>query len=340
MKPHQVTIKDIAKVLGVSISTVSRALKSHPDISEATRNQVKELAKKLNYEPNALALSLRKNKTFTIGVIIPEIVHFFFSSVISGIEDVAYDRGYNVMVSQSNESYEREVINAQALLSNRVDGVLASIAKTTIDFDHFRNFPNQGIPLVFFDRVCPELITDRVVTNDEGGAFAATEHLIHNGCKRIAHFAAPQNLLIGQGRLSGYLRALKQYHIIYDPNLVLHCDTRELAIEKAESFLLKNTDVDGVYAVNDSTAITVMQIAQRIGKRVPEDISIVGFGDGPLALISTPELTTIEQKGYEIGKEAITLLLNKIENETAIDSFQTKVISPVLIPRGSTVRNK
>jgi LacI family transcriptional regulator len=337
MKLHQVTIKDIAKVLGVSVSTVSRALKNHPDISDDTRNQVKDLARKLNYEPNALALSLRKNKTFTIGVIIPEIVHHFFSSVISGIEDVAYDRGYNVMVSQSNENYEREVINAQALLSNRVDGVLVSLAKTTLDFDHFRNFINQGIPMVFFDRVCPELITDRVITNDEGGAFIATEHLINIGCKRIAHFAAPQNLLIGQGRLSGYLRALKQYHIPYDPNLILHCDTRELVLEKAADFFHKNSDVDGVFAVNDSTAITAMQVVQKMGKIVPNDIAIIGFGDGPNALIVSPELSTVEQKGYEIGKEAIILLLNKIENETSLDSFQTKVITPSLIPRGSSV---
>ncbi|MDP4228554.1 MAG: LacI family DNA-binding transcriptional regulator, partial [Bacteroidota bacterium] len=158
MKIHQVTIKDIANILGISISTVSRALKNHPDISEETKNQVKELAVKLNYEPNALALNLRRCRTNTIGVIIPEIVHHFFSSVISGIEDVAYDRGYNVMVCQSNESYEREKINAQALLLNRVDGVLVSVSKNSYNFDHIRAFVNQGIPLVFFDRICPEII--------------------------------------------------------------------------------------------------------------------------------------------------------------------------------------
>jgi DNA-binding LacI/PurR family transcriptional regulator len=340
MKARQVTIKDIAKVLGISISTVSRALKNHPDISEATCIQVKELARKLNYEPNALALSLRKNKTFTIGVIIPEIVHHFFSSVISGIEDYAYDKGYNVMVSQSNESYEREVINAQALLANRVDGVLISLAKTTIEFDHFRNFLNQGIPMVFFDRVCSEIITDRVITNDEGGAFAATEHLINVGCRKIAHFAAPQNLLIGQGRLTGYIRALKSNQIPYNPNLVLHCDTREMVYEKLPGFLQNNPDVDGIYAVNDSTAIATIQLIQKLGKKIPDDIAVVGFGDGPMALIVSPELTTIEQKGYEIGREAITLLINKIEMELLQDSFQTKVVTPVLIPRQSTNRVK
>lgn len=339
MKPHQVTIKDIAKILGISISTVSRALKNHPDISADTRNQVKELARKMNYEPNALAMNLRRNKTNTIGVIIPEIVHHFFSSVISGIEDIAYDRGYNVMVCQSNELYEREVINSQALLSNRVDGVLISVSKTTLEFDHFRNFSNQGIPIVFFDRICPEIICDRVITNDEGGAFLATEHLISIGCKKIAHFAAPQNLLIGQGRLAGYQRALKQYQRIFDPALIMLCDTRELALENTSLFMKANPDVDGIFAVNDSTAIATMQAIQKMGKNVPSDVSVIGFGDGPIALIACPPLSTVEQKGYEMGSEAIKLLIHKIENETSADSYQTKVLTPVLIPRESTKRN-
>ncbi len=336
MKLHQVTIKDIAKILGISISTVSRALKSHPDISIETRNQVKELAKKLNYEPNALAMNLRRNKTNTLGVIIPEIVHHFFSSVISGIEDIAYDRGYNVMVCQSNELYDREVINAQALLANRVDGVLISVSKTTFEFDHFRHFANQGIPMVFFDRICPDVISDRVITNDEGGAFLATEHLISIGCKKIAHFSAPQNLMIGQGRLAGYQRALKQYQFEFDPSLVLQCDTRELAIEKTERFMNDNPDVDGVFAANDSTAIAAMQIIQKMGKNVPDNVSLVGFGDGPNALIAWPPLTTVEQKGYEMGAEAIKLLIHKIENDTPTDSYQTKVLTPSLIIREST----
>ena len=338
MKAHQVTIKDLAKVLNISVSTVSRALKNHPDISAETKKQVKELAQKLRYEPNALALNLRRKKTNTIGVIIPEIVHHFFSSVISGIEDVAYDLGYNVLVCQSNESYEREVINAQALLSNRVDGVLISVSKTTHDFFHFRNFIDQGIPMVFFDRICPDIMTDRVITNDEGGAFLATEYLINVGCKHIAHYAAPQNLLIGQGRLAGYKRALKQYGYTYDPRLVLHCDTRELAVEKTSGFIENNPHIDGIFAVNDSTAIAAMQMVQKMGKNVPGDIALIGFGDGPNALITNPPLSTIEQKGYEMGTEAVSLLLHKIENETPSDSFQTKVLMPSLIARESTDR--
>jgi DNA-binding LacI/PurR family transcriptional regulator len=338
MKSHQVTIKDIAKTLGISISTVSRALKNHPDISEETKAQVKNLARKLSYEPNALALSLRKNKTNTIGVIIPEIVHHFFSSVISGMEDIAYERGYNIMMCQSNEIYEREIINSQTLLSNRVDGVLISVSKNTMDFEHFRSFVNQGIPMVFFDRVCPDILTDRVIINDEAGGFLATEYLIQIGCKKIAHFSAPQNLLIGQGRMAGYLRALRHYKMDIDPKLIIHCDTSELANSLTADFIARNPDVDAIFAVNDSTAIAAMQVIQKMNRRIPEDISVVGFGDGPNALICSPNLTTIEQKGYEIGMEAVKLLVYKIENESSSDSFQTKVISPNLIVRDSTRR--
>lgn len=338
MKMHQITIKDIAKSLGLSVSTVSRALKDHPDISLETRKHVKELALKLNYKPNALALNLRRSKTNTIGVIIPEIVHHFFSSVISGIEDLAYDKGYNVMICQSNESYEREVINAQALILNRVDGVLVSLSKHTLDFEHLRNFVHQGIPIVFFDRICSDIITDRVITNDEGGAFLATEHLINIGCSKIAHFSAPQNLLIGKGRLSGYQRALKQYGISFEPRLVMHCDTREAALKNTEDYINRNPDIDGIFAVNDSTAISAMQVLQKMGKKIPTDVAVIGFGDGPNAIIAYPSLSTVEQKGYEMGKEAVRFLLNKIENENLADSFQTKVLTPTLVVRDSTNR--
>jgi LacI family transcriptional regulator len=338
MKQHQVTIKDIAKELEISVSTVSRALKNHPDIGAETKKLVQEKARQLKYEPNLMALGLRKNKSNTIGVIIPEIVHHFFSSVISGIEDLAYDRGYNVMVCQSNETFEREVMNAQALLSSRVDGVLVSISKTTFNFDHFRNFINQGIPIVFFDRVCPDILTDRVIIDDEAGAFLAVEHLIKIGCKKIAHFTAPQNLLIAQGRLAGYKRALRQFNIEFDPKMVLHCDSRELALEKTIPFFNEHPEVDGLFAVNDSTAIAVIQILNKLGKQVPKDIAVVGFGDGPNALITAPSLTTIEQKGYEMGTEAVSFLFDKIEKENTSENFQTKVILPTLVKRDSTKR--
>ena len=338
MKQHQVTIKDIAKALGLSISTVSRALKNHPDISLETKKSVQETAREMKYEPNLLALSLRKNKSNNIGVIIPQIVHHFFSSVISGIEDLAYDRGYNIMVCQSNENYEREIINAQALLSNRVDGILVSVSKTTNSFEHFRTFISQGIPVVFFDRVCPDIITDRVIINDEEGAFLATEHLINVGCKKIGHFGATSNLLIAQGRLAGYKRALRKYGIEYADRLVIQCDTHEMAAEKTLPYIYNNPEVDGIFAVNDSTAIAAMQMLLKAGKKIPQDIAVIGFGDGPNALITCPTLSTIEQKGYEMGIESVNFLINRIENESVNDNFQTKVLMPSLVVRDSTRR--
>jgi len=205
MKSHPVTIKDIARELGISPSTVSRALKDHPDISPQTKIQVRELVEKLKYKPNAVALSLRSRKTNIIGVIVPEMVHHFFSSVISGIEEEAIAAGYNVMIFQSNERYEREVLNVRALLASRVDGVLVSISKTTKKTDHLKELMDNDIPVVLFDRVNDDLETDKVIVDDFSGALEAVEYLIKSGCRRIAHFAAPQHLNIGYLRQRGYI---------------------------------------------------------------------------------------------------------------------------------------
>ena len=213
MKTHQVTIKDIARELGISPSTVSRALKDHPDISPSTKSQVRELVEKLKYKPNAVALSLRSRKSHTIAIIVPQIVHHFFASVISGIEEVAQEAGYNVMIFQSNESYEREVAITQSLVSNQADGLLVSISKTSRKFGHLKELMNGGMPLVFFDRACEELEADRVIVDDFNGAFNAVEHLIRTGCRRIAHFSAPQHLQIGYQRKRGYISALEKHGI-------------------------------------------------------------------------------------------------------------------------------
>ena len=336
MKPTHITIKDIAKMLGVSPSTVSRALKDHPDISEETRNLVKTFAEKVKYRPNALALSLRKQKTNTLGLVIPEIVHHFFSSVISGMEDLAYGEGYTMMICQSNENFYREVINLQALLDHRVDGLLVSISKTTREFNHLHNALDSGIPMVFFDRICDEIDTDRVITDDFEGARIATTHLIETGCQKILHLAAPRHLLIGKNRYEGYVQALKNHKIPLDENLVLKCDTREEVMSMRQHILTLAPQIDGVFGVNDSTAIAVMQVLQENGYRIPEDISVVGFGDGPIATIASPPLTTLEQKGYEMGREAVRLLIQRLENPGALINNQTKIITPSLVRRKTT----
>lgn len=337
MRSNQITIKDIARILGISPSTVSRALKNHPDISAETKVAVNELAAKLKYQPNAVALSLKNSRSNTIGVIIPEIVHYFFSSVISGIEDVAYEAGFTVIICQSNEKYDREVANTKALLSHRVDGVLVSISKETTQFDHLNMLQERGIPLVFFDRIVPEIAADQVVVDDEEAAYKATKHLIENGRRRIAHFAGPQNLLIGRDRKNGYLRALKEAGLPVDPNLVIDADTFEKAMNAANQLLVSGNIPDGIFTTNDLTAIGAMQALQKKGVKVPAQIAIVGFSDGRFSGIIEPNLTSVDQHGYEMGSVATEMLLNRLLNPDATFAPQTRVLNANLIVRDSSV---
>ncbi len=335
---HQVTIKDIARELGVSPSTVSRALKDHPDISSATKTQVRELVEKMKYKPNAIALSLRSQKTNVISVIVPQIVHHFFSSVISGIEEVAQAKGYNVMIFQSNEKYEREVEILQAIESNRAEGILVSVSKTTRNFAHFRDLVEKEFPIVFFDRVCDELETDKVIVDDFNGAMNAVEYLIKTGCKRIAHLAAPQNLLIGYHRKRGYISALEKNGIEVDDSLIMKCDTIEEAYEIIPKLMSLERPPDGIFAVNDMTAAGTINALKSLKYRVPEDISVIGFTDGLVSTVTDPPLTTISQHGFEIGKKAAEMLLYRINNPDSGKKVYTEVIKTELIVRGSTRR--
>ncbi|MBZ0244208.1 MAG: LacI family transcriptional regulator [Bacteroidales bacterium] len=335
---RQVTIKDIAQKLGLSTSTISRALKDHPDISPKTRTAVKELAALLGYRPNRIALNLRNNSTNTIGLIIPEIEHYFFSAIINGIEEVAYKNDYSVMVFQSDESYKREVINTQAVLTNRVDGVLVSFSKETKDFSHFQKLIDNEIPVVFFDRVIDALQADQVVADDYQGAFLAVNHLIEKGCKRIAHFAAPQHLAIGKQRLSGYHDALLKHNIPYDPSLVVLADTYDTARKAAREILRKPDYPEGFFAVNDMAAIAIIKEAKSLGLRVPEDLRVVGFENSKSAAISEPELTTVDQFGFELGREACLMLLKRMKGGERESPFKPikKVIKTRLVVRAST----
>lgn len=334
---RQITIKDIALKLGLSTSTVSRALKDHPDISPKTRTAVKELAGLLGYRPNRIALNLRNNSTRTLGLIIPEIEHYFFSAIINGIEEIAYKNDYSVMVFQSNESYKREVINTQAVLTNRVDGVLVSFSKETNDFSHFQKLIENEIPIVFFDRVIDSLPADQVVADDYQGAFLAVNHLIEKGCRRIAHFAAPQNLQIGKSRLSGYHDALLKHNIPFDHNLVLLADTFETARKAAHDILRKPNAPDGFFAVNDMSAIAIIKAAKELGKKVPEEVKVVGFENSKSAALSEPELTTVDQFGFELGREACLMLLKRLKDKNQESFTPTrKIIKTKLVVRSSS----
>ena len=330
-----VTIKDIAKALGISASTVSRALNDHPDISRDTKNAVNELAKKLHYKPNAVALSLKSSKTNTIGVIVPELIHFFFSSVISGIEDVAYDAGYNVMICQSNEKYEREIMNAQALLANRVEGALISISKETMDFSHLQMIEESGIPMVFFDRVPDGFDSDCVIVDDKKAAYNAVTHLIQSGSKRIAHLAAPETLAIGKYRLEGYKEALKDHGLPYIDDYVIVADSFDLAAIATRKLIQLPVPPDAIFAVNDLTAVGVMKTLQQMGIAIPEKMAIMGFSAGSFSDITTPTLSSVDQHGYEMGVKAATVLLKRIETQRT-GTGETFYIDTNLVIREST----
>ncbi len=334
----RVTIKDIARELSISPSTVSRALKDHPDISQETKRKVKELAGKLNYIPDPIALSLKSRKSKIIGVIVPEIVHYFFSSVISGIEDIAYSSGYNVMFCQSAETYEREIQNVETLLSSRVEGILASVSKYTINFDHFRKVIESGIPLVFYDRVCIELETDRVVVDDYQGAFNATEHLINEGCRNIFLLSTTDYLEIGKERKKGFIDAMCKNGQKIREEQILKCDTIADARDIIpELFSLANPP-DGIFAVNDLTAAETMIIAKEHGIKIPEDLAIVGFTNGQIAQLTDPRLSSVEQFGFNIGREAVKMLIKRLETVPNDYPVETKVIETKLIVKGSSRR--
>lgn len=330
---RQVTIKDIAGKLGISTSTVSRALKDHPDISLKTREAVQELAKLLGYKPNLIALNLKHSRTNTIGVIVPEVQHYFFSTILNGIEEVAYKSDFSVMVFQSNESYMREVLNTQTLLANRVDGVLASFSKNTHDFSHFQQLIDNEIPLVFFDRENEDLHADCVIVDDYSGAYHAVMHLINQGCRRIAFYSAPQHLMLGKNRLEGYKTALEKNGIAYNPDLVYSCDTYEDAVKISRTVLKKQDRPDAVFAVNDLTAIGAMKTARKLGLSIPEDIRFVGFENSRSASICEPELTTVDQFGFELGKKATELLLRRIKQDTFEYETEKQIVKTNLVVR-------
>ena len=333
MRSNQVTIKDIARELGISPSTVSRALKDHPDISTETKKAVNELAKNLNYQPNAIALSLKHSRSFSIGVIIPETVHYFFSSVISGIEDIAYEAGYNIMICQSNELYSREKSNANMLYSNRVDGLLVSLAKETTDFNHLKFFTDNNIPLVCFDRASDELQCDQVVIDDYAAAFEIVEYLIKRGHRNLVHLAAPQHLSIGFNRKRGFKDALEKHGLPFDEDQVILADKFEIAIEVVEKLIQTGKLPDGIFAVNDLTALGAMRALKKHHVKIPEEVGIAGFGDGQNALLTDPALTTVDQNGYKMGKRAAEILLERIKSGS--DEFIPKKI---IIPTELIVR--
>ncbi len=331
------TIKDIAAKLNLHHTTVSRALRDHPDVKEETKRKVKELAKKMNYQPNNLARSLKRQKSNSIGVIVPEIRHHFFSAVISGIEDVASKAGYVILVAQSNEQFEREIMNTNAFISNHVAGLLVSISQTTVSSDHFKRFMELGGKLVFFDRVCDDLPASQVIVDDYGGAFAAMEYLIGKGYKRIAHLGGTKNLSISKMRYQGYVDALKKHGLPFNDDYVFWGGLHEQnGAEGMNQFLALSEMPDAIFAVNDPVALGAYEVIKSHGLTIPQDIAVVGFSNNPISTFLSPPLTTVEQPAYEMGKKAAHLLLEQINQKKTSERTIHKEILPVrLIVRGS-----
>lgn len=334
MSNPQITIKDIAKALGVSPSTVSRALKNNPDISLETREAIHKYAKEHNYKPNALALNLRTSRSNTIGVIVPQLVHHFFSCVLSGIEAMAAKAGYNILVAQSNEEYEREVKIVHSFLASRVCGVITSLAKDTVQYDHYQELLNNNIPIVFYDRICTGINTERVVVDDYAGSFAAVEYMIQTGCKRIYFYSSPPHMEISKNRRNGYLDAMKKYKVQVDDSMIKFCDTREQAIAITPDILEEKNRPDGFFAINDETASGILYACKQAGLKIPEEVSICGFTDGAIAQNTDPKLTTVEQHGEEVGESAISLLIDKIEGNK--EKSSNKIVRTNLVVRGTT----
>ncbi len=338
MNTGQYTIKDIARRLSLSASTVSRALRSLPDVKPETMKAVKDLAKKLNYQPNPIAQGLVKKRSYNIGVIIPEFMIHFYAEALSGIYKVANDAGYNVMVCQTNETYEKELKSLKTLVSSRVDGLIVAISKETNNFDHLNSLNLRKTPLVVFNRVSDEISASKVIFDDYKSGYKATRHLIDCGCKHIAHIAGPTNLQLSTDRKAGFKRAIEKYELEYDEELVVTCDfTLEDGKEAMEKILQTGKKIDGVFTVCDAAAYGAMSVLKNAGYKIPEDVSVIGFTNEPFAKLIEPSLSTISQPSYEIGETATHLLLKHIENKEEFIP-ETRVLETELIERNSTWR--
>ena len=329
------TLIDIARRLGISTSTVSRALSDHPDVDSETKRRIKKLAKVLHYSPNPIAQSLRNNRTMTIGVIVPEITHDFFSSAISGIEEVAYQSGYTIILCQSNESFEREIINTNLLMHQRVAGIVVSISQNTKCGDHFNDLLRRNIPLVFFDRVCDDVIASKIVIDDYKSAFDAVIYLLSKGYKRIAHISGPKDVGICIKRRSGYFDALKQAQNSTQTGIIRYGGLHEQdGYNSMTSLLTEKKIPDAIFAVNDPVAMGAYQRIKEAGLKIPDDVAIMGFSNNKITSLVDPQLTTVDQPSFEMGKKSAEILIGTIEKK--INEPKIFILDAKLIVRGST----
>jgi LacI family transcriptional regulator len=341
MKKEKATIHDIARKLNITASTVSRALKDHPRISAETKKAVQKTAQKLNYQPNHIAAALRNGKSKIIGIIVPTADRSFFSSVVRGIEEIANGSQYNVMICQTYDNYEKEVATVEALLNARVDGVIASHGKETQNFDHFLKVKERGIPLILFDRSNDELEVSSVVIDDFLGAYKATEHLIQQGCRRIAHFTNTRKISIFKERLRGYREALLDNSLPYDENLVIESNLQlEDGRNSTEQLLKLRERCDGIFSASALGIVGALQVLKENNIAVPDQVALVGFSNETYTSFTDPSLSTVEQHSMRIGNAAAEIFLEEVNADQKKFIPQKIVLKPELIIRQSSLRKK
>ena len=340
---REITLKQIAETLGISITTVSKALKNYPDVSPKTRKAVLDLAKSLSYTPNSFAVNLRTKESKTIGLIIPEVVHHFFSNVINGIIDEAEKNGYLVIILQSNESLELEKKQVELLINKRVDGIIMSLSNESNDDEHLKEIIRKEIPFVLFDKISKLIPCSKVIINDQKAAYNAVEHLIQKGCKKIAHIRGPVNPQNAIDRFLGYKKALEKNNIPFNPKLVYTC--KNVTFEEGKAFANKiaedHQDVDGIFVITDLVAVGVLAYFNEVNIKIPEQIKVIGFSNWFMSQVITPKLSTVDQPSFEMGVESFGLLLEEINTKKELLPFQPRTIEleTSIIERESTLKN-
>lgn len=339
MKREKATIHDIARKLNITASTVSRALNDNPRISEETKKAVRKAAVKMNYEPNRIAAALRNGRSNILGIVVPTADRSFFSSVVRGVEEIANQSSYNVMICQTYDNYDKEKATIDALLKAQVDGVIISHAKATTNFDHLRRIIDKGIPLIMFDRSSDELEVSHVVIDDFLGGYKATEHLIEQGCKRIAHFTSFRKVSIYKDRMRGYREALAEHNIPFDPSLVIESDLQLEDGKKSMQQLLKLKQLpDAVFSASAYGAMGAMQVLKESNIKIPQEVALVAFSNEPFTEFTDPALTTIDQHSVRMGNAAAEIFLNEVTSDDKKFIPQKIVLKPELIVRGSSLR--
>jgi LacI family transcriptional regulator len=337
-----ITIKDIAKALGLSTSTVSRALRGSHEISSDTKKLVIEYAEQFNYRPNPIALSLKERRSRSIGVVVCEIANNFFSQAINGIESIAYNRGYHVIISQSHESYEREVVNVEHLASRSVDGLLVSLSTETDHIEHFKNLHDKGFPIVFFDRITDEIETHKVVADNYKGAYDATQHLIDAGYKKIAHLSSAPHLSISRERMDGYKAALTDNKLQVNDAYIKNCNHGGMIFKELEDAVKSLVNLkdrpDAIFSAGDRLTISCLKVLNSLEIKVPDDIGLVGFSNSPLGELMNPSLSAVKQPAFEMGQTATELLIKLIESKRAVTEFETIVLQTEIIVRDSSAK--